>query len=96
MVFYLYKIGELLWKTKKMKTYESWIDSDGNLYKSKSWNPYKKFGYKAKYVKSVWKYYDDGDICWDYFKVPKTVKKKVYMTVGYYNGGWHKTLWTKG
>ena len=79
-----------------MKTYESWIDSDGNLYKSKSWNPYKKFGYKAKYVKSVWKYYDDGDICWDYFKVPKTVKKKVYMTVGYYNGGWHKTLWTKG
>ena len=84
------------WKTKKMKTYESWIDSDGYLYKSKSWDPYKKFGYNAKYVKSVWKYYSDGDICWEYFKVPKIVKKKVYMTVGYYNGGWHKTLWTKG
>ncbi len=84
------------WKTKKMKTYESWIDSNGNLYKSKYWDPYKKFGYKAKYVKSVWKYYDDGDICWDYFKVPKTVKKKVYMTVSYYGGKWYKTVWTKG
>ena len=69
------------WKTKKMKTYESWINSDGVLYKSKSWNPYKKFGYNAKYVKSVWRYYDDGDICWEYYKVPYKVKKPVYMHV---------------
>jgi MoaA/NifB/PqqE/SkfB family radical SAM enzyme len=71
------------WKTKKMKTYETWTDSDGYVYKSKYWNPYKKFGYKAKYVKSVWKYYSDGDICWDYFKVPCKVKKNVYMSMCY-------------
>lgn len=70
------------WKTKKMKTYESWEDSDGNMYKSKSWNPYQKFGYDAKYVKSVWKYYSDGDICWEYYKVPYKVKKPVYMHIG--------------
>ena len=72
-----------IWTTKKMKTYESWIDSNGRLYKSKSWNPYKKFGYKAKYVKSVTKYYDDGDITWEWYKVPKTVKKTVYMHMCY-------------
>lgn len=84
------------WKTVKVKTYESWINSKGILYKSKSWNPYKKVGYNAKYVKSVWRYYSDGDICWDYFKVPKTVNKKVYMTVKYLNNGhWRTTLWTK-
>ena len=69
------------WVTKKVKTYESWVDSDGYLYKSKSWDPYKKLGYKAKYVKSVWRYYSDGDICWEYFKVPKTVKKPIYIGV---------------
>ena len=73
------------WKTKKMKTYESWCDSDGLIYKSKYWNPYKKFGYNAKYVKSVWKYYSDGDVCWDYFKVPYKVKKNVYMHMCYSN-----------
>lgn len=67
------------WKTKKMKTFETWLDSDGNLIKSKSWNPYKKFGYKARYVKSVTKYYSDGDITWEWYKVPKTIKKPVYM-----------------
>jgi hypothetical protein len=67
------------WTTKKVKTYESWVDNDGNLIKSKSWNPYNKVGYKAKYVKSVWKYYNDGDICWEYYKVPKTVKKPLYL-----------------
>ena len=71
------------WKTKKMKTYESWVDSNGVLYKSKSWNPYKKFGYNARYVKSVWRYYSDGDICWEYFKVPTKVKKPVYMYMCY-------------
>ena len=67
------------WVTKKVKTYETWIDSNGYLYKSKSWNPYKKVGYKAKYLKSVTKYYSDGDITWEYYKVPKTVKKPVYL-----------------
>lgn len=68
------------WKTKKMKTYQSWIDANGNLYKSKSWNPYQKWGYKIKYVKSVTKYYDDGEITWDYYKVPTKVKKPLYLT----------------
>ena len=80
------KVGTITktkWMTKKVKVYESWIDSNGYLYKSKSWNPYKKVGYKAKYVKSVTKYYSDGDITWDYFKVPKKVKKPVYI------GVWH-------
>jgi len=69
------------WVTKKVKTYESWVDSDGYMYKSKSWNPYKKVGYKAKYVKSVWKYYSDGDICWEYYKVPKKINKPIYIGV---------------
>ena len=67
------------WVTKKMKIYETWLDSNGNLIKSKSWNPYNKFGYKAKYVKSITKYYVDGEITWGYYKVPKKVKKPVYM-----------------
>ena len=71
------------WKTKKVKTYETWVDDYGNMYKSKSWNPYKKLGYKAKYVKSVTKYYDDGQITWGYYKVPKTVKKSVYLHAYY-------------
>ena len=69
------------WVTKKVKTYETWINSKGVLYKTKSWNPYAKLGYKAKYVKSVTKYYSDGDITWSYFKVPKTVKEPVYIGV---------------
>lgn len=73
------KVGsKKVWVTKKIKTYESWIDSSGYLYKSKSWNPYKKYGYNIKYVKSEWKYYSDGDICYDYYKVK--VKKPVYKT----------------
>ena len=71
------------WTTKKMKTYESWVDKNGVLYKSKSWNPYAKWGYNIKYVKSVWKYYSDGDICWGYYKVPTKVTKNVYMHMCY-------------
>ena len=67
------------WVTKKVKTFETWVDSDGYMYKSKSWNPYKKLGYNARYVKSVTKYYSDGDITWEYYKVPKKVKKPVYI-----------------
>lgn len=67
------------WTTKKMKTYESWIDSNGNLYKSESWNPYKKFGYKAKYIKEKTYWYDDGSITYEWYKVPKTVKKPLYL-----------------
>ena len=70
------------WNVKKIKTYESWKDDDGYVYKSKSWNPYIKLGGNIKYVKSVWRYYSDGDICWDYYKVPKVVKKPVYMHIG--------------
>lgn len=71
------KVGtKKVWVTKKIKTYESWVDSDGHLYKSKSWNPYKKYGYNIKYVKSEWKYYSDGDICYDYYKVK--VNKPIY------------------
>lgn len=80
--FYVKKVGYkkvTKWTTKKMKTFETWVDSDGNLYKTQSWNPYKKFGYNAKYVKSVTKYYSDGDITWEYYKVPKTVKKPLYL-----------------
>ena len=74
------KVGtKTKWVTKKMKTYESWVDDYGNLYKSKSWNPYKKWGYDIKYVSSKWKYYSDGDICWEYYKV-KT-KVPIYKTV---------------
>ena len=73
------KVGtKEVWVTKKIKTYESWIDDDGRLYKSKSWNPYKKYGYNIKYVKSVWRYYSDGDICYDYYKVK--VKKPIYKS----------------
>ena len=67
------------WVTKKVKTFETWVDSDGYMYKSKSWNPYKKLGYNARYVKSVTKYYSDGDITLEYYKVPKKVKKPVYI-----------------
>ena len=67
------------WTTKKIKTHETWIDDEGNLYKSASWNPYKKFGYKAKYVKSETKYYSDGSITWEWYKVPTTVKKPLYL-----------------
>lgn len=74
-------VKKTVWVTKKVKTYESWINSKGELYKSKSWNPYEKVGYNAKYVKSVTKHYSDGDITWDYFKVPKKVKKPVYIAV---------------
>ena len=28
-------------------------------------------------------FYDDGDICWDYYKVPYKVKKNVYMNMCY-------------
>ncbi len=78
------KVGtkkKTVWVTKKMKTYESWVDSNGYMYKSKSWNPYQKFGYNAKYVKSVWKYYSDGDICWEYYKVKTTVKEPVFFHI---------------
>lgn len=71
------KVGtKKVWVTKKIKTYESWIDDDGYLYKSKSWNPYRKYGYDIKYLKSVWEYYEDGDICYSYYKVK--VKKPIY------------------
>ena len=73
------KVGsKKVWVTKKMKTYETWVDSDGYMYKSKSWNPYKKFGYNAKYLKSEWRYYSDGDICWGYYRVK--VNKPVYKS----------------
>ena len=82
------KVGtKTAWVTKKMKTYESWIDSNGYLYKSKSWNPYKKWGYNIKYIGSKWRYYSDGDICWEYYKV-KT-KVPVYKTVTKHE----KTTW---
>lgn len=85
------KVGyKYKWKTKKMKTYESWYDSNGNLYKSKSWSPYKKWGYNIKYIKSVWRYYDDGSICWEYYKVGKKVK--AYMHLEYFNGKVYKTV----
>lgn len=81
------KVGtKKVWVTKKIKTYESWVDSDGNLYKSKYWSPYKKYGYNIKYVKSVWRYYSDGDICYDYYKVK--VNKPIYKS--YYKIVTHK------
>lgn len=71
------KVGsKKVWVTKKIKTYESWVDSNGYLYKSKSWNPYQKYGYNIKYIKSEWKYYSDGDICWGYYRVK--VNKPIY------------------
>lgn len=76
------------WVTKKVKSYETWIDSNGLIYKSKVWNTYQKYGYKGKFIKSVWKSYSDGDICWDYYKVKKTVKTNTYLYaeyVPYYN-----------
>ena len=71
------------WVNKKIKTYETWMDKYGNIYKTKSWNPYNKVGYNAKYVKSKTKYYDDGSITWDYFKIKKTVKKSIYLHAYY-------------
>ena len=74
-------VKKTVWVTKKMKTYETWTNSDGYIYKSKSWNPYDKWGYNIKYVKSITKYYNDGDITWEYYKIPKKVKKPVYIGV---------------
>ena len=34
-------------------------------------------------VDHVTKYYDDGQITWGYYKVPKTVKKSVYLHAYY-------------
>ena len=71
------KVGtKKAWVTKKIKTYESWVDSNGYMYKSKTWNPYQKYGRNIKYLKSEWKYYSDGDICYGYYKVK--VNKPVY------------------
>lgn len=71
------------WVTKKVKTFETWTDSNGNIYKTKSWNPYNKLGYNAKYVKSTTRYYSDGSITWEYYKVKQTVKKSVYLHAYY-------------
>lgn len=70
------------WVKKSFKSYESWVDSYGNLYKTRYWDTYKKAhknGRQAKYLGSNWKHYSDGDIGWAIYKV--RVKVPAYKTV---------------
>lgn len=69
------------WVTKKTKSYQTWKNKKGKVYKIKEWAPPSKWGDNIKYVKTVFKHSKKGDIRYDYYKVKTTVKKPVYMQI---------------